>query len=79
MPTVRSRYALFLMFAIFLLLNLDFTILRSVRTTLAVVDLGGGAHSVPLYELFGAMPGAFLMTAALAWLLNRFSIQRVFF
>jgi AAA family ATP:ADP antiporter len=66
------------MFTIFLLLSINFTILRSVRNTLAVVDLGAGAQSIPLFELFGAMPAAFLMTAGLASLINRFSKQRVF-
>lgn len=67
-----------LMFSIILLLNINFAMLRSVRNTLAVVDLGGGAQSIPFFELFGAMPGAFLMTALIARLLNRFSIGRVF-
>jgi AAA family ATP:ADP antiporter len=66
------------MFIIFLLLNINFTILRSIRNTLAVVDLGSGAHSIPFYELFGAMPGAWLMTWGLVCLLNRFSIEKVF-
>lgn len=75
----RSRYLFVCMFAIFLLLNLNFAILRSVRTTLAVSDLGGGAHLVPTFELLGAMPGAFIMTWLLAKLLHRFSIEKVFF
>lgn len=48
-----------LMFNIFLLLNLNFTILRSLRNTLAVIDLGSGAHFIPVFELFGAMPATF--------------------
>lgn len=73
-----ARYPFFLMFSICTLLNLDFTILRSLRSTLAVVDLGSGAHSIPIFELFGALPGALLMTAGIAWLMNRYSIQKVF-
>lgn len=77
-PSSSSRSIFALMFTIFLLLNLNFTLLRTLRNTLAVVDLGSGAHSIPFFELFGAMPGAFLMTWALAAMLSRFSIEKVF-
>lgn len=73
-----SRYTFVLMFTIALLLNTNFTILRSLRTTLAVVDLGGGSHSIPFFELFGTMPCAFLMTWCLTHLMNRYSIEKVF-
>lgn len=66
------------MFSIFLLLNLNFTILRSIRNTLAVVDLGSGAQAIPFFELFGTMPAAFLMTFGLARLMNKLSIEKVF-
>jgi len=56
----------------------DYAILRSARTALAVADLGGGAGSIPWFELCGTMPGAILMTLGLTYLLNRFSIRRVF-
>ena len=79
MKIPRSGYLFACMFSIFLLLNLNFAILRSVRTTLAVSDLGGGAHWVPTFELLGALPGAFIMTWSLALLLKRFSIEKVFF
>lgn len=74
----RPRYLFFLMFSIVLLLSVNFTILRSVRSTLAVVDLGTGANTIPLFELFGALPGSILMTWGLSWLMNRISIQKVF-
>ncbi len=74
----RSRYLFFLMFSLFLLLNLNVTILRSLRNTLAVVDLGSGAHVIPFFELFGAMPGAFLMAWGLALLMKHYSIEKVF-
>ena len=67
-----------LMFAISILLNVDYAILRSARTALAVADLGGGASSIPWFELCGTMPGAILMTLGLTWLLHRFSIKHVF-
>jgi AAA family ATP:ADP antiporter len=71
------RFAL--MFLIAFLLNINFTVLHSVRNTLAVVDLGSGGRSIAMFELFGAIPGAILMTWGLASLLKRFSIQKVFF
>jgi ATP:ADP antiporter, AAA family len=67
-----------LMFSIVLLLNIDFTILKSVRNTLAVVDLGKGASTIPIFELFGALPGSILMAWGLNRLLNNKSIQKVF-
>jgi AAA family ATP:ADP antiporter len=66
------------MFGIVALLNVGYGLLRSVRNALAVVDLGGGAGSIPVYEILGSMPGAILMTLGLTWLLNRFSMRKVF-
>jgi len=68
-----------LMFLIVCLLNMNYAVLRSARNALTVADLGGGARAIPWFELCGTMPGALLMTLCLAWLLNRYSIQRVFF
>ncbi len=67
------------MFGIVCLLNVNYAVLRSARNALAVADLGGGAGSIPWFELCGTMPGAVLMTFALTWMINRFSIRRVFF
>src|SRR3990167_8784504 len=76
----RAAARLFLlMFGIVCLLNVSYVILRSARNALTVADLGGGAGSIPWFELCGTMPGAVLMTLGLTWLLNRYSIQRVFF
>lgn len=68
----------FLMFGVIFLLNFNFAILRSIRTTLAVVDLGSGAQTIPFFELFGALPAAFLVTRSLSKIMNRFSIPKVF-
>lgn len=67
------------MFGIVCLLNINYAVLRSARNALAVADLGGGAGSIPWFELCGTMPGSVLMTLGLTWLLNRYPIQRVFF
>lgn len=74
----RSNSLFFLMVAVVCLLNVNYAILRSARNALTVADLGGGAGSIPLFELCGTMPGAVLMTFFLTKLLNRFSIYRVF-
>ncbi len=79
MKLTRPRTLFFLMFCITMLLNVNFTILRSVRSTLAVVDLGSSASTIPIFELFGALPGSIVMAWGLSLLMRRFSIQKVFF
>lgn len=74
-----SSALFFRMFGLVALLNINYALLRSARNALAVADLGGGAGMIPWFELLGTMPGAVLMTLCLSWMLNRFSIQRVFF
>ena len=73
----RSR-VFFLMFSITMLLNINFTILKSVRNTLAVVDLGIGASTIPIFELFGALPCSILMTWGLSLLMQDFYTQSIF-
>lgn len=67
-----------LMFGIVCLLNANYSLLRSARNTLAVVDLGKDASSIPIFELCGTLPGAVLMVYLLTRLLNRYSILKVF-
>jgi AAA family ATP:ADP antiporter len=67
-----------LMFSIVCLLNINYSLLRSARNALAVVDLGHGASSIPFFELCGTMPTTLLMVYCLTRLLNRFSIYKVF-
>jgi len=69
----------FLMMSIVCLLNVSYAMLRSARNALVVADLGGGAKSIPWFELCGGMPGAILMTIGLTWLLNRHSLKHVFY
>lgn len=75
----QSKVLFVLMFSIISLLNVNYNILRSARSALAVVDLGQGAISVPLFELLGAMPGSVLLVFLLTWLLNRLSMPKVFY
>lgn len=67
------------MFAISCLLNVNFTILRSMRSALTVADLGGSASLIPYFELIGTLPGSILITWLIAFLLARLPIQKVFF
>lgn len=66
------------MFVIFFLLSINYTILRSLRSTLAVVGLGTGAHLIPYFELFGVLPAALGITWLLGKLLNRYSFKAIF-
>ena len=77
-PFSHSRIPFLLMFWVIFCLSLNFTILRSVRNTLAVVDLGNGSQMIPFFELFGALPAAILTTWVLTKLMNRFSLRSVF-
>lgn len=67
------------MFGIIFLLNLNYTVLKSVRKTLAIADLGGSATSIPFFELFGTMPAAVFMAWFLTKILKKFSMRKVFF
>lgn len=71
-------YPFFLLFSITLLLNLNFTILRSIRNTLAVADLGASASNIPFFELCGALPGSILITWCLSVLMRKIPIYKVF-
>ena len=75
----RPQLAIYgLMFSILIFLNVDFAILRSMRSALVVADIIGSASYIPCFELFGTLPAAVLMTYGLGRLLHRTSIQRVF-
>src|SRR3990167_9317451 len=73
------RRLFLLMMGVICALSTSYAILRSARNALTVADLGGGASSIPWFELCGTMPGAVLMTFGVTWLLNRYHIQKVFF
>lgn len=75
----RFRKILLLMFSIALFLNIAFAMLRSLRNTLAVVDLGSSAAVIPYFELFGALPCSILITWILSRLIDRCSIQSVYY
>ena len=78
MNKIYSLKIFSLMFGIIFLLNLNYTILKNVRKTLAIVDLGGSASVIPFYELFGVLPAALLLTWFLTYILKKNSMRNVF-
>ncbi len=78
-PVKRSEWTLFtFMFLIVSLINVNFSVLRSMRNTLVVADSGGSAAFIPYFELFGTFPASILMTWALSRLMRVFSFRFIF-
>ncbi len=78
-PVKRAEWALFgFMFLIVSLINVNFSILRSMRNTLVVADAGGSAAFIPYFELFGTFPASILLTWGLSRLMRVFSFRFTF-
>ncbi len=78
-PIRRDEWILFgFMFFIVSLININFSILRSMRNTLVVADTGGSAAFIPYFELFGTFPASILLTWALSRLMRFFSFRFIF-
>ncbi|HSX10156.1 MAG TPA: Npt1/Npt2 family nucleotide transporter [Chlamydiales bacterium] len=78
-PVKRSEWALFgFMFLIVSLINVNFSVLRSMRNALVVADAGGSAAYIPYFELFGTFPASILLTWALSRLMRIFSFRFIF-
>lgn len=76
----RGEWPLFAtMFSLVCLIHLNFWILRSLRSTVAVADRGGAAELIPFFELWAALPASIIMTWTLSWLMRRLSMERVFY
>lgn len=75
----REEWQLFsFMFLIVCLININFSILRSMRNALVVADTGGSAAFIPYFELFGTFPVSILMTWVLSRLMRFFSSRSIF-
>lgn len=75
----KSEWLVFgCMFLIVAMVNLNFTILRSMRNTLVVADAGGSAAFIPYFELFGTFPASILLTWTLSRLMRFCSFRRIF-
>lgn len=78
-PIRREEWRSFgLMFFIISLVNVNFSILRSMRNALVVADAGGSAAFIPYFELFGTFPASVLLTWALSRLMRVFSFRFIF-
>src|ERR1700722_9263173 len=78
-PVKREEWLIFgFMIFIVCLINVNFSILRSMRNTLVVADTGGSAAFIPYFELFGTFPASVLLTWALSRLMRVFSLRFIF-
>jgi ATP:ADP antiporter, AAA family len=78
-PIKRAEWLIFgSMFFIISLININFSILRSMRNALVVADTGGSAAFIPYFELFGTFPVSILLTWALSRLMRFFSPRFIF-
>ncbi len=78
-PIKRNEWAVFAaMLIIVSLININFSILRSMRNTLVVADTGGSAAFIPYFELFGTFPASILLTWGLSRLMRFFSLRFIF-
>lgn len=78
-PVKREEWMIFgFMFFIVCLINVNFSILRSMRNALVVADTGGSAAYIPYFELFGTFPASILLTWGLSRLMRKFSPRFIF-
>jgi AAA family ATP:ADP antiporter len=78
-PIKREEWFIFgFMFFIVSLINVNFSILRSMRNALVVADTGGSAAFIPYFELFGTFPASILLTWVLSRLMRVFSFRFIF-
>ncbi len=78
-PVKREEWLIFgFMFFIVSLINVNFSILRSMRNALVVADTGGSAAFIPYFELFGTFPASILLTWGLSRLMRVFSFRFIF-
>jgi AAA family ATP:ADP antiporter len=78
-PVRREEWLMFgVMFFIVSLINVNFSILRSMRNALVVADTGGSAAFIPYFELFGTFPASILLTWALSRFMRVFSFRFIF-
>lgn len=75
----KEEWALFcLMFLVICLININFSILRSMKNALVVGVKGGSSAFIPYFELFGTFPASILLTWALSRLMRVFSFRFIF-
>lgn len=69
----------FLSFAIVSLINVNYSILRSLRNTLVVSCTEAGAELIPAIQLWGLLPLTFLLVYVISLFMRKYSQGKVFF
>lgn len=69
----------FLAFAIVSLINVNYSILRSLRNTLVVSCTSAGAELIPAIQLWGLLPLTFLLVYVISLFMRKYSQAKVFF
>lgn len=78
-PIKRQEWLVFgCMLLIVCLININFSVLRSMRNALVVADTGGSSAFIPYFELFGTFPASILLTWGLSRLMRFFSFRFIF-
>lgn len=78
-PIKREEWIFFgCMLLIVCLININFSVLRSMRNALVVADTGGSSAFIPYFELFGTFPASVLLTWGLSHLMRFFSFRFIF-
>lgn len=72
-------YTKCILFSLFTILSLAFTVLRSARNALAIADFGGSASLIPYYDIFGTLPATLALSWLLAYLMRKYSLPQVFY
>lgn len=75
----ESAFVFLLSFAIVCLINVNYSILRSLRNTLVVSCTEAGAELIPAIQLWGLLPLTFLLVYVISRFMRKYSQTKVFF
>jgi AAA family ATP:ADP antiporter len=75
----ESTLVFFLAFSIVSLINVNYSILRSLRNTLVVSCTDKGAELIPAIQLWGLLPLTFLLVYVISLFMRKYSQVKVFF
>lgn len=75
----QSTFVFILSFAIVCFINVNYSILRSLRNTLVVSCTDVGAELIPAIQLWGLLPLTFLLIYVISLFMRKYSQTKVFF
>lgn len=75
----QTTIIFFLAFAIISLINVNYSILRSLRNTLVVSCTSAGAELIPAIQLWGLLPLTFLLVYVISLFMRKYSQSKAFF